>query len=127
MSQNQRILLYFVLPTLAPLLFPPDWLASLVMSSGSLSITGLILLLLVVGLFIFLGYMLMRGRSTALTLSIFLQGLNVIVRLMMFFPHVYEQGKFSPLYVVFSILSIGLSMYLLMRLDKVDVRSTMVK
>lgn len=127
MSQNQRILLYFVLPTLAPLLFPPDWLASLVMSGGSLSVTGLILLLLVVGLFIFLGYLLMRGSSTALTLSIFLQGLNVIVRLMMFFPHVFEQGTFSPLYVVSSILSIGLSMYLLMRLDKVDVRSTMVK
>ncbi|MFM8322287.1 MAG: hypothetical protein ACKOC5_15340 [Chloroflexota bacterium] len=117
MNNTLRILLYFVLPTLAPLLFPPDYL----MVFGPIGI-GLAVLL-----FVSLGWLLLRGRSTALTLSIFLQGLNVIIRLMMLFPHAYEQGTFNPVFVVTSLLSIGLSLYVLQRLDKVDVRATMVR
>jgi len=127
MNSTQRLLLYFVLPALAPLIFPPDWLISLVAPAGGVSIAGIIGLLLTIGLFIGLGFLLARGRSTALTLSIFLQGLNVIIRLMMLFPRVYVQCVPNPWYVLTSALSIGLSMYLLLRLDRVDVRSTMIK
>ncbi len=127
MNSNQRLLFYFVLPTLAPLIFPPNWLVSLVAPGGAVSIAGIIGLLLVIGLFVGLGFLLSNGRSTALTLSIFLQGLNVIIRLMMTFPRVYVQGVFNPWFVLASALSIGLSMYLLLRLDRVDVRATMIK
>jgi hypothetical protein len=127
MNQTQRFLLYFVLTALAPLLFPPDVLAGMVAPSGGLSLAGIIFIVLYLVLFIGLGVLLMRGRSNALTLSIFLQGLNVIVRLMMLFPRVYTQGEFNTVFVITSFLSMALSMYLLLRLDKVDIRSTMVQ
>jgi hypothetical protein len=127
MSSNRKLLLYFVLPTLAPLIFPPDWITGLLFPGGYVSPAGVIGLLLVIALFIGLGFMLMGGSSSALTLAIFLQGLNVIVRLMMLFPRVYSQGGYNIPYIVTTILSISLSMYLLLRLDRVDIRATMVK
>lgn len=127
MNSNRRLLLYFVLPTLAPLIFPLDWITGFLFPGGYVSPAGIIGLLLFIALFIGLGFMLMRGRTSALTLAIFLQGLNVIVRLMMLFPRVYVQGEYNIGYIVTTILSISLSMYLLLRLDRVDIRATMVK
>ena len=94
MNSNQRLLLYFVLPTLAPLIFPPDWIIGLVAPNGQISLGGIFGLLLAIVLFVFLGFMLMRGRSAALNLTIFLQGLNVIVRLMML-SHAFISRVFS--------------------------------
>lgn len=115
MTTLKRILLFFVLPIIAILLFPPQTLLS------GLPVIGVVVLL-----FIGLGILLWRGRSTILTLSIFLQGLNVIIRLMMFYSNIIKVGQFDPLYGITNILGLGLSMYLLLRLDHVDVRSTMV-
>jgi hypothetical protein len=71
---------------------------------------------------------LLQGRSLALTLLIFLQGFNVIVRLMMFWPHfTNNSGNVDILYVLTSILSLALSAYLVLRLDKVDVRVQMIR
>jgi hypothetical protein len=117
MQNSKRILLFFVLPALAPLLYPPDWLGGQVWIGFALAVL----------LFVALGFALMRGRSTALTLSIFLQGLNVIIRLMMFFPHAAPSlGVLDIPFIIASLLSIGLSMYILLRLDQVDVRVQMV-
>ena len=125
MSNTQRTLLFFALPALAPLIYPPDWLAWIISGNG---VAGIITLLLVVALFVGLGYLLLRGYSTALTLSIFLQGLNVIVRTMMLLPKVaFSDGSLNVPYILASVISIGLSMYLLLRLDRVDVRTTMVR
>jgi hypothetical protein len=115
MSTLQRILLFFVLPAIAPILFP-------------LKIIGgaWIAILLDVILFAALGFALTRGRLTALTLSIFIQGLNVIVRLMMFFPNAATpDGTWLAMNIITSLLSIGLSMFLVLRLDQVDIRTQM--
>jgi hypothetical protein len=115
MSTYKRMLLFFILPIISPLLLPLIWRADAWLG-----------ILVEVILFLALGYALMRGSSTALTLSIFLQGLNVIVRLMMFFPHAAPAvGVYNWAYILSSFASIGLSMYLLLRLDKVDVRVQM--
>ncbi len=128
MSTLQRILLFFVLPILAPLLYSPDWLMPLVFTDGAVSAGGVVGILMFVALFAFLGYLLLTGSSTALTLVIFLQGLNAIARLMMMFPRLtYLDGTPNFFFAIMSILSIGLSTYLVLRLDQVDVRKTMVK
>ena len=115
MSITKKILLFFVLPFIAPLLYPPDlilgtWLAFLVAAI----------------LFGGLGILLLRGNSTALTLSIFVQGMNVIVRTMMLFPNLSVQGHFNFVWLITSLLSIALSSYLLLRMDRTDVRVTMM-
>jgi hypothetical protein len=116
MQTRQRILIFFILPAIAPLLFPP----SLIMGAW-------IAIALDIILFAALGYALMRGSLTALTLSIFIQGLNVIVRLMMFFPNAATpDGTWLAANIITSLLSIGISTYLVLRLDRVDIRSKMV-
>jgi hypothetical protein len=63
------------------------------------------------------------GRSLALTLSIFIQGLNVIIRLMMFFSQAKpENGPWDVPYIIASLVGIALSTYLMFRLDRGDVR-----
>ena len=115
MQLFQRILIFFVLPAIAPLLFPPEIIGG-----------AWIAILLDFALFAALGFALTRGRLTALTLSIFIQGLNVIVRLMMFFPNAATpDGTWLYANIITSILSIGISMYLVLRLDRVDIRTQM--
>jgi hypothetical protein len=115
MQPFQRILIFFVLPAIAPLLYPPDIIGG-----------AWIAIVLDIILFAALGFALTRGRLTALTLSIFLQGLNVIVRLMMFFPNAATpDGTWLTANIVTSLLSIGISTYLVLRLDRVDIRSKM--
>lgn len=115
MQPFQRILIFFILPALAPLLFPLEIIGG-----------AWIAILLDILLFAVLGFALTRGRLTALTLCIFLQGLNVIVRLMMFFPNAATpNGTFQFPYIIASVLSIGISIYLVLRLDRVDIRSQM--
>jgi hypothetical protein len=117
MNTFQRILFFFVLPIVSPLVLPPRMLAG-----GFLGIIAEVIL------FGAMGFFLMRGWSTALKLSIFLQGLNVIIRLMMLFPHITSaDGSFDSIYTLTSLLSIALSLYLVLRLDRVDIRTQMVK
>lgn len=115
MTIVKRILLFFVLPLIAFLMYPPDML------KGALPLIGVATVL-----FLLINWFLWRGNSTALTLSIFLQGMNVIIRLMMVMPNSNKMGTFNLAFVVFEILGLALSMYLMLRLDRVDVRSTMV-
>jgi hypothetical protein len=113
MRINNRILLFFVLPTLAPLILPPQTLAS---GMGAVAVVAALLLIS--------SYFLYRGSSSALTLVIFLQGLNIITRMMLFFStSVNEEGVADPVFAVTALLSICLSLYLLVRLDSVDIRS----
>jgi hypothetical protein len=129
MNNLQRILLFFVLPAISPLLLAPP-LRLLPDGYGSLLQSSALLILVVIGLeiilFIALGFALLRGRLTALTLSIFLQGLNVVVRLMMFFPNAMTlMNTPDILFILTSIVSMCLSMYILLRLDRIDIRSGM--
>jgi len=120
MSTGLRILLFIVLPILGIMLWPPGTLAG-----------GLFVIPVIIVLFILLGIMEWQGRKWALTLSIFLQGINVITRLMIFISHAVRPanaggGADVPL-IITSILAIGISLWLLLRLDKVDVQSTMTR
>ncbi len=118
MKTSQRVLLFFVLPLIGPLLYPPDTL-----------LPGLAAVAVAVVVFIAIGVFLWQGKQLALTFSIFMQGFNVIVRLMMFFSTavilVGGKPKVDVLYIILSILSIALSMWVLLRLDRVDVHAQM--
>jgi hypothetical protein len=113
MKINNRILLFFVLPTLAPLILPPQTLLS---GMGTAVVIAVILLTS--------GYFLYRGEPLALTLVIFLQGLNIVIKMMLFFStSVSQAGVVNMVFIVTALLSIGISLYLLFRLDSVDIRA----
>lgn len=108
-------MLFFVLPILAGLMYPPATLAG-----------GSFLLLIPVAAFIALGILILRGNSLSLTFSIFLQGMNVIIRLMMFFSNAVDKSSFVDVpYIITSLLGLGISLWLLFRLDKQDIRREM--
>ena len=118
MSTSQKILLFFVLPIIAAPLVRP-----LQVILGS----PLVAIIVIAVLFIFLGFLLLRGNSTALTLCIFLQGLNVVTYILMFFSNAtYSDGTINIVYIITSLISVALSTYLVLRLDQVDVRTQMV-
>jgi hypothetical protein len=113
---RNRLLFLLIFQVIPLLLFPP-----------SLLVKGLPLIGFMVVLYILLGWAILRGRSWALTLCIFLQGLSAIIRLMMFLPNtVNKAGVFDYTYAIFSLVSIGLSIWLVFRLDRSDVRSFIV-
>jgi hypothetical protein len=120
MNTNMRILLFFVLPIIAPLLYPPALLVG--------ALPGVITAVVV---FLAIGFLMWRGRSLALTFSIFLQGFNVIIRLMMFFSQSVARtseggARVDWPYLILSLLSIALSLWLLLRLDHNDVHAQMI-
>ena len=117
MSTTLKVILFFVLPILAAFLYPPNILI------GAIGV-------LVVALILFcgLGYLLLQGRSLALTFSIFIQGINAIVRLMMFFSNGFSKaGDANYLYILTCLIGLILSIWLLTRLDRQDVRLTMIR
>ncbi len=122
MKTYMRVLLFFVLPVIAPLLFPPGDLAGLV--------PDVLLGVLIAFVALVIGFFIWRGYSLALTFSIFLQGFNVITRLMMFFSTAVtlsagNQPQVDFLFIGVSVLSIGISLWVLLRLDRVDVHAQM--
>lgn len=118
MNPTQRILLFVILPILAPLIIPPDWFGN---AGFRLFISMIVVLSVVASTFA------MRRSSWGITLTIFIQGLNVISRLMMFWSHLTDAGSVDIVWALTSIVSLALSAYLVLRLDKVDVRVQMVR
>ncbi len=124
MKTYMRVLLFFVLPVIAPLLFPP---------SALLDVEPDVLLGVLIALVsLAIGFLLWQGYSLALTFSIFLQGFNVITRLMMFFSTAVtlsasRQPQVDFLFIGVSVLSIGISLWVLLRLDRVDVHTQMTR
>ena len=113
MKINNRILLFFVLPTLAPLILPPQIISQ-----------GIAVVLVAAALLLASGYFLSRGKPLALTFTIFLQGLNFIVKMMLFFStSVSSKGVVEWPFIITSLMSMGLSLYLLFRLDQIDIRA----
>lgn len=113
MRINNRVLLFFVLPTLAPLILPPNLL-----------VNGIGAVLAVAALLIGTGYLLQRGNPQALTFIIFLQGLNFVVKLMLFYSNsISAKGDANWLFAITALLSMALSFYLIFRLDQPDIRA----
>jgi len=92
-------------------------------------LNGLGVILFAVAFFALLGLMEWRGVAWALALSIFIQGINVIVRLMLFLSHAVPAAGAPPdlIFIITSLISIALSLWLMLRLDRVDVRVTMIR
>jgi len=117
MKSQSNLLLIYVLQFLSLLVFPPATL-----------IGGWWAVLVVLAVFALLGIGLRRGNPAALYMSMFLQGFNVIVRLMMLFPHARlsdaQGGGFDVLFIATSLIAIAASSWFLQRLDRPDVRAT---
>jgi hypothetical protein len=120
MTTFQKILFFIVLPFLAPLVLPPRFFVS--GAGGPILFLGVLIGVSA----LLIGPFLWRGSSAALTLAIFLQGINVVIRLMMLFPNLSKQGVYDIPWLITSLVSIGLSLYLVLRLDQTDVRVTLV-
>ncbi len=124
MKTYMRVLLFFVLPVIAPLLFPPGDL---------LGVEPDVLLGVLIALVsLVIGFLMWQGYSLALTFNIFLQGFNVITRLMIFFStavtlNASSQPQLNFVFIVLSLLSIGISLWVLLRLDRVDVHAQMTR
>lgn len=110
----QRLILFFLLPLLALLLWPP------LMLGKALGMAVVALLLCV-----FMAFFLLRGSGHMLTFAIFVLGMNIIVRMMMYFGNGYStSGTPDYPYLVTNIAAIALSLWLVLRLDRPDVRKT---
>jgi len=122
MSILKRILLFFVIPPLGYISLPREIFDG--MSTTNFVISSVVIIIL----FALLGYLLMRGITRALTLAIFLQGLNLIIRLMMMAPNSFSLAtqSFNWSYILISSISMVLSFYLMLRFDQIDVRLLMV-
>jgi hypothetical protein len=117
MSVFKRVLFFFVLPVLGILFFDPAVLAG-----------GLSLITVVVVFVLGVGFFPWRGYNRALTFAIFLNGMNVIVRLMLLLSGAFNRnGEFQLATTIFLLGGLLISFYLMLRLDKVDVRLTMNK
>lgn len=119
MSSKSKFALIFFLQFIPIVLYPPPT-----------SQSGWILMgVVIAGLLVF-GYFLMKGRSWALKMSIFVQGLNIIVRLMMGFAHAVRPeklgGGFDFVLIITSLLGIAISAWFLFRLDQPDIKATIV-
>jgi uncharacterized membrane protein len=118
MSSARRLAPLFFLQVIPLILYPPSLMAS-----------GAAVLAVVAIAYLALGYMVLRGRSWALTLTIFSQGLNVIVRLMMFFSRavtvVGETRVVDVAWIVTGLVGMALSVWFLLRFDRQDVRLLM--
>ncbi len=117
MTVLQKVVYFFVLPLVAVLLYPPD----LLLGAGGL-------LVFVALAFFTIGFFLMRGNLRLLTFAIFVQGMNAIVRLMLFFSHAVTKAQVIDLmFAVTCLLGLALSMYLVFRYDRSDVRVSMLR
>ncbi len=117
MSTFKKVIFFFILPVVAVLFYQPSILSS------AFSLLWVVLLI-----FFGLGFLLWQGYSKALTFMIFLNGMNVIIRLMMLLSTAFNNlGAFNPLFTIFGFGGAAISLYLVLRLDKVDVRQYMVR
>lgn len=113
MSTKKTFLAIIFLQFIPVLLYPPRTL-----------ISGIGVVIVALLFFAFLGYGLWRKRLWALTMSIFVQGLNIIVRFMMFYPSAKTpQGNWNVELIIFTAVAMLLSGWTLLRLDKPDIRS----
>lgn len=112
MSTIKKILFFLLLPIVGMLSFPPDFY-----------LQGLVVMTVVVVLIIILGLIIWRGSQRALTFAIFLNGMNVITRLMMLMSTVIsKQGQVNLPFAFTGLLGLIVSFYLMLRLDQPDVR-----
>lgn len=80
------------------------------------------LLLIPLALFVFVAWAMLTLKHWALTLCIFVQGMNAIVRFLILFPQATTDGSPNWLFIITSLLSIGLSSAILYLIDRPNVQ-----
>jgi hypothetical protein len=116
MSVFQKVLYFFLLPAIGMVFYPPAIIGK------AYSMIGVVFLV-----FLILAAILWRGHSKALTFMIFLNGMNVIVRIMMLLSTaVSKAGVINMSFLIYGLAGAAISFYMMLRLDKVDVRQTMI-
>ncbi len=116
MRHSPLITAIFLLQGLPILLYPP-----------ALLLGAPILVGLAFAFFVSLGFMALRGRAWAVTMSIFSQGMNVIVRMMMSLPNALSaEGTLNTALAISMVLGIILSTWLLFRMDRPDIRKALL-
>jgi hypothetical protein len=116
MSTFKKVLFFFLLPTLGTLLYPPEIIGK------AYSAIGIVALF-----FLALTAILWRGNLKALTFMIFLNGMNVIVRIMMLLSTTVSRAGVMDLpFLIYGFLGAAISFYLMLRLDKVDFQQAMM-
>ena len=117
MTTFKKILFFFILPIIGTMIYQPSILG------GAFSVIGVAVVFLIL-----LGYLLLRGYSRALTFMIFLNGMNVVIRIMMVLSTSFNKnGVFNLSFTLYGIAGILISLFLLLRLDKIDIRQTMIR
>jgi hypothetical protein len=117
METFKKVLFFFILPIVGVMFYQPSTLGS------AFSILWVALVIFVV-----MGLLLWYGYSKALTFMIFINGMNVIVRLMMLLSTSFsEEGVFNLSFFAFGMIGAAISFFLVLRLDKVDIRQHMVR
>jgi hypothetical protein len=112
MSTTKRFLLFCFLPVIAMLSYPLNYITE-----------GFIGMVIVAAFILGLGMFIWRGSSRALTFAIFLNGMNVIIRLMMVLSTVVsKQGIVNVPFGIAGTLGLIISFYIMLRLDQTDVR-----
>ena len=107
-SRPPVVALVAILQFIPAFLMPPALLMS----------TRPVLLLVPLAFFVFLGWAMLALKRWALTLCIFVQGLNVIVRFLVLFPQASSKGDVDWAFVVTSLMAILLSSGLLFAIDR---------
>ena len=81
-----------------------------------------LLLLAPLALFAFMAWAMLKLKRWALTLCIFVQGMNVIVRFLILFPQATTEGSANWLFIITSLLAIALSSTILYVIDQPNVQ-----
>ena len=97
------------------LLYPPAALAS----------ANLVILAVAIAIFALVGFYLVQRRVWAKTLTIFVQGFNIITRLMILIAHaanpIKDGGGANWDVIIFNLVAIGLSTLILYRFDVPEI------
>ncbi len=113
------LVLVAIFQFIPPLILPPSTFAS----------TSFLVWLFVIPLFILLGINLARGRAWSRLATIFVQGFNMIVRLLVLISHavIIQEGRtiLNVWMVTTSLLSIILSAIVLYYIDRPEVQIVM--
>lgn len=95
----------------------------LVLFPWQLSLTSLVFVVLLILLCAFLGWALRRRRAWARTLTIFVQGFNIIIRLLTLPANVYKPDVgLNPGLLITYAAAIGLSIAILNYIDRPEVQ-----
>lgn len=95
----------------------------LVLFPWQLTVGSIVALVALIALSAFLGWLLWRRKPWAITLTIFCQGLNVIVRLITLWANVYDEARgFDVPLLLTYVISVVLSVIILSYIDRPEVR-----